>query len=123
MKKIVVIALAAVCLFGCKQEKQELHDPLLRQQLTTMISTLDEQNVKAADQAGKDLQAILSVNRGKFSKEQKDKLISAMTILEQSTVNFYSREIDHAADPKKPEASLDNISDVKKELSELAATF
>lgn len=88
-----------------------------------MISTLDEQNVKAADQAGKDLQAILSVNREKFSKEQKDNLISAMTVLEKSTVDFYSREVNHAADPKTPEASLDNISDVKKKLSELAATF
>ena len=121
--------MAVACLLGCKKENQAsqqtagLHDPLLKQQLTTMIASLDDNNVKAADQAEKDLQAVLSVNRDKFSKEQKDKLFAAMGILSQSTVDYYVAETNHAADPKKPEPKLEKISEAKTDLSELAASL
>jgi len=126
MKKIIGIALAAVCLLGCKQGKKELHDPLLRQQLTTIVSSLDDQNKKAADQASKDIDAILSVNSAKMSQEQKQKLSSANSLLSQVNAEFAVRELHEAMHPgdKNPSDDIsDYISQAKKTLSEVAATF
>jgi hypothetical protein len=126
MKKIIGIALAAVCLLGCKQE---LHDSLLRQQLTTMVSSLDDQNASAAKKAGDDIDAILSVNSAKMSEDQKSKLSSARMILSQLGADFAVRDLNKslgstpAEDSKNLNSISDEISEVKKTISEVAATF
>jgi hypothetical protein len=123
--RIVVFAVAAVCLLGCKQE---LHDPLLRQQLTTMVSSLDDQNASATKKADDDIGAILSVNSAKLSEEQKSKLSTAQMILSQLGVDFARRDLNnslgtHDEDSKISESISSGISDVKKTISEVAATF
>jgi hypothetical protein len=122
MKKIIGIALAAVCLLGCKKE---LHDPALRQQLTAMISSLDDKNRKAADKASDDIAAILSVNSAKMSAEQQKKLSSANAILLQASIDYSMRGLDNATKPRDQQKDnrLDGIDDAKKLISEVAATF
>ena len=122
MKKIIGIALAAVCLLGCKKE---LHDPALRQQFTAMISGLDDKNQKAADKASDDIRAILSVNSVKMSPEQQKKLSTAEAILLQASIDYSVRALDNAAKPRdqRIDNRLAGIEDAKKLISEAAATF
>jgi hypothetical protein len=122
MKRIVVFAVAAVCLLGCKKE---LHDPALRQQFTAMISSLDDKNQKAADKASDDIGAILSVNSAKMSAEQHSKLSSAQAILLQASIDYSTRALDNATKPRDQQKDnrLDGIEDAKKLISEAAATF
>lgn len=134
MKKIVVIALAAVCLLGCKKE---LHDPLLRQQLTTMVSSLDNHNQKAVDKAEKDIDAIASVNSAKMSEEQKKKFSSVKVTLSTLNADLAIRDLEMQLHPgweneEKKKGILDKellseieelVSEAKKAVSEVAATF
>jgi hypothetical protein len=123
MKKIIGIALAAACLLGCKKE---LHDSVLRQELTAMISSLDDQNKDASEKAYKDIDAILSVNSAKMSKEQQEKLLSAEVLLSEINVNFATRDLHaslHPDDNNPPDNNLDDIGKVKAILSEAAASF
>jgi hypothetical protein len=79
MKKIIGITLAAICLLGCDKKNgiQEFHDPLLRQQLTTMVASLSETDDISAKKAIADIDAILTVNSTKLNEDQKKKLNSA----------------------------------------------
>jgi hypothetical protein len=121
--KIIGIALAAICLLGCKKG---LHDPALRQQLTTMISSLDDQNGNPAEQASEDIHAILSANSAKMSPEQEQKLSSAGVLLSQIAENVALRELHaslHPNDNNPPDNTSSDISKVKATLSEVAASF
>ena len=128
MKKTVVIAVAAVCLLGCKKE---LHDPLLRQQLTTIVSSLNDEDAAAVKKAGDDIGAILSVNSAKMSKEQKKKLSSAQSDLSGLSGDLAIRDFNKVSG-KTMKGILDKdidseingfIKDAKKLISEVAATF
>jgi len=143
LTRIAVIAMTTVCLLGCKQEKKGLHDPLLRQQLTMMVSSLNDEDVSAVKKAMDDLYAIISVNWGKMSEEQKEKL--SQSLLEKlSSLSgdikmcklckhnlSFAGEIGRADWAAKDMVEVQNysrsisekLSEVKKTISELAATF
>ena len=125
MKKIVGIALTALCLLGCKQEKQELHDPLLRQQLTMMVASLNDQDVSAAEKADDELQAILSVNSAKMSEEQSHKLSAAQMILMKAQIDYEAHDRDNALKPldQQTDNRLNGIPEAKQLISDAAATF
>jgi hypothetical protein len=133
MKRIVVFAVATVCLLGCKQE---LHDPLLRQQLTAMVASLSENDDSAAKKAQNDLNAILAVNSTKLTEVQKKKLSSAEMNLSflGADIAQYRLEIAIGAIGHRTKGILDNnkyvateisdlVSETKKLISEVAATL
>jgi hypothetical protein len=129
MKKIIGIVLAAVCLLGCKQGKKELHDPLLRQQLTTIVSSLNVEDRSSADKAESDLNAILSVNSKKMSELQKSELENAVMTLELAEHNYYLSNLYKIGNVNSPEASenakqlQERVSKAKDQISDAAATF
>ena len=129
MKKIIGIALAAVCLLGCKQGKKELHDPLLRQQLTTIVSSLNVENRSSADQAMSDIDSILRVNSKKMSELQKSELENAVMTLELAEHNYYLSNLYKIGNVNSPEASenakqlQERVSKAKDQISDAAATF
>jgi cob(I)alamin adenosyltransferase len=133
MKKIIGIVLAAACLLGCKPGKKELHDPLLRQQLTMIISSLNDKDDSVAKKALDDLDAILAVNSTKLSDEQSKKLRSAQNNLWYLYPDISTHKYDEAlgrkstgmADNKKDIAVeiSDLVSETKKLIGEVAATL
>lgn len=132
--QIVIIAAAAVCLLGCNQG---FHDPLLRQQLTTMVSGLDDKNQKTVDQWEKDIRAILSVNAAKMGEEQKKKLSLAQDKLMVLSSDLLFRDIEKQLHPdwnnksnskgvlgKELLSEIEElVSEAKKAISEVAATL
>jgi len=128
MKRIIGIVLATACLLGCKQE---LHDPLLRQQLTTIVSSLNDENASTAQKAMAEIEAILSVNSAKMSEEQSNKLSSARLKLNSLSSDLTIRGWNKVSE-KKMKGVLDKdvdseidelVNEAKKALSEVAATF
>ena len=125
--------MAAICLLGCKKE---LHDPLLRQQLTAMVASLSENDDSAAKKAQNDLNAILAVNSTKLTEAQKKSLSSAEMNLSflGADIAQYRLEIAMGAMATKTKGILDNnkyvateisdlVSETKKLISEVAATL
>jgi hypothetical protein len=85
---IAAIFIVAFVVVGCQQKDSNkqakdaaLQDPLLRQQLTSMLSDLHSD--RAVPKAIEDLDAILSVNSAKLSSEQSLKLRSAKNKLSE----------------------------------------
>ena len=115
MKRIVVFAVATVCLLGCKQE---LHDPLLRQQLTTMVASLNDKDNFAAKKACDDIDAIVSVNSKKLSDEQRKKLSSIQNDLLALSSDLSTHKYDDALG-RKSKGILDNNKDIAAEISDL----
>ncbi len=140
MNKIIGIILAGVCLLGCKKEQeihdnkaQEIHDPLLRQQLTTIIASFNTEDDSAAKKADNDLEAVLLVNSTKLSKDQQKKLSLARRSLidlgfDISTLRYYKAmgmAEKGILDPKKDMTTeiFELTSEAKKLISEVAAAF
>jgi hypothetical protein len=72
-----------------------------------------------------DIDAIITVNSGKMSEEQKTKLSSAKGLLTVSHGQYAARDLDNALKPvdQQKDNHLEGISDAKKLISEAAATF
>jgi type III secretory pathway lipoprotein EscJ len=120
MKKIIGIALAAVCLLGCKKE---LHDQLLRQQLTAIIASLNDADDSAAKKAKDDIDAIISVNSSKMSEQQKQKLSSISVNLSIVNADIAQRKLEMALHPDSEPKPIQSVRDVKKEIGDVATTF
>jgi cob(I)alamin adenosyltransferase len=124
MKKIVVIIVAAsVCLLGCKQEKKELHDPLLRQQLTAIVASLNDEDTSVAEKAFNEISAILSVNSAKLGEDQKKKLSLIQFELAQLGADIENRNFEKIMSPGKPVQKIERVDRIKQEISEVAGTF
>lgn len=108
--------MAAALLVGCQRD---FHDPLLRQQLTTMIADLND--VPAAKKALGDVDAILSVNAAKLSATQKQKLTSARDALTLA-INLHETKLSTDAAVRSPlnyaTNEETNFSDYWKDLKE-----
>ncbi len=124
----VTFLMAAVFLIGCQKTDSNFQDPLLRQQLTTMVSDLRAD--RAVPKATSDLRAILAVNSVKLSTLQKTKLETAMNKLQRMTTSLKIwREAQ--SQPGYTEAKGDAIvgdygmllKEAKELISEAAGTF
>jgi uncharacterized protein HemX len=130
MHKIIALLIASICFVGCQQQTKDsnYHDPLLRQQLTTMLSNLNGDT--SAPQAINDLNSILTVNESKLSDEQKDKLTSARDKLQDLQRNLDDFQIMQTK-PDYTEAKGDEnaregealLDEAKNLIGEVAATF
>ena len=79
MTRIIALLAVGLCLVGCQRD---FSDPILRQQLTAMVTGLNEYG--PALNAQKDLDALLLVNSSKLSKSQKLKLTTARDTLSRA---------------------------------------
>jgi hypothetical protein len=118
MKKIATLLIAAVCLLGCQKRDADLHDPAIRQQLTTMLGDLYTDH--AVPKAISDINAILTVNSQKLSVQQSEKLGQA-----RDKMLGMRKILDDAKSGAKysDEEYRTLFSDAKKLIGEAAATF
>jgi hypothetical protein len=107
MRRFATILIAAACLVGCQRD---FHDPILRQQLTVMIT---ESGYPAAKKNVEDLDVMLSVNSARMSEQQKLKLTAARDTLKQAVDVYYT---DLPVYFKK-------VAEGKKIITEAAGTF
>ena len=89
MKTRFVFLSIALFLTGCGRPSgnEGFKDPLIRQQLTTMLSNLPSYPSKAVFGAERELSALCDVNHSKMSSKQSEILFAALDNLRQVSPN------------------------------------